>query len=252
MMKDIILSNNFNFNFYVLNKYKYTDNRKGSPYHFLAYMERGISKIVSNDITINIKAGDFFYIPEGLPYQSYWYSEDEIRFLSLGFHFFPENDDKEFLLQKINMNEALKARIKKIPTERKTDSFVLGEFYSVLTSLIPLMQYKVNNPKKHILEKAQKYIFENTNCKVSDIAKHCLLSESGLYNIFKKESELTPNELIQKIRCEKAIVMLTTTNKSIEEISDSLEFSSTSYFRKVLYRYTQKTPKEIRKSSKNI
>lgn len=248
----MILSNDFNFNFFVFNKYKYTDNRKGSPYHYLAYMERGCSKIVSNDITISINAGDFFYIPKGLPYQSYWYSDDEIRFLSLGFHLFPESNDKEFLLQNINIDEALKARILKIPTATITDSFILGEFYSVLTSLIPLMQYTVNNPKKHIIEKAKKYIFENTNCKVSDIAKHCLLSESGLYNIFKKESELTPNELIQKIRCEKAVVMLTTTNKSIEEISNSLKFSSTSYFRKVLFRYTQKTPKEIRKSSENI
>lgn len=252
MTKDIILSNNFSFNFLILKKYKYTDNRKGSPYHYLAYMERGIGKIVSDDITINIRPGDFFYIPEGLPYQSYWHSEDEIRFLSLGFHFFPESRNKEFLLQKINMDEFLKARIKKIPTELKIDSFILGEFYSILSSLIPLLEYKVHNSKKHILEKAEKYVFENTNCNVSDIAKHCLLSESGLYNIFKKESALTPNELIQKIRCEKAIVMLTTTNKSVEEISNSLEFSSTSYFRKVLYKFTQKTPMEIRKSSKNI
>ena len=175
-MKDIILSNNFNFNFFILNKYNYCDNRKGSPYHYLAYLERGSSKIVSNDITINIKAGDFFYIPEGLPYQSYWYSENEIRFLSLGFHFFPESGNKEFLLQKINMDEILKARIKKFPTEIKTDSFILGEFYSILASLIPLLEYKVHNSKKHILEKAEKYVFENTSCKVSDIAKHCLLS----------------------------------------------------------------------------
>ena len=252
MTKDIILSNNFNFNLFVFNKYKYTDNRNGSPYHYLAYMERGSSKIVSNDITININAGDFFYIPKGLPYQSYWYSDDEIRFLSFGFHLFPESNDKEFLLQIINVDEALKARVLKIPTSKITDSFILGEFYSLLSSLIPLMQYTVKNPKKHIIENSKKYIFENINCKVSDIAKHCLLSESGLYNIFKKEGELTPNELIQKIRCEKAVVMLTTTNKSIEEISNSLEFSSTSYFRKVMYRYTQKTPREIRKSSENI
>ena len=110
-MKDVILSNNLNFNFSILNKYNYTDNRKGSPYHFLAFMERGRSRIVSNDITINIEAGDFFYIPEGLPYQSYLYSDDEIRFLSLGFHFFPESSDKNFLLQKIDMDEVLKERI---------------------------------------------------------------------------------------------------------------------------------------------
>ena len=78
------------------------------------------------------------------------------------------------------------------------------------------------------------------------------MPSSALYHIFKTENNLTPNELIQKIRCDKAVVLLTTTNKSIQEISDILEFSSTSYFRKVLYRYTQKTPKEIRKTSENI
>lgn len=248
----MILSNNFNFNFFVFNKYKYTDNRKGSPHHYLAYMERGSSKIVSNDITINIEAGDFFYIPKGLPYQSYWRSEDEIRFLSFGFNFFPESENKEFSLQKISIDESLKQKIKAIPTKREADSFVFGEFYSVLSTLIPLMQYTVKNPKKHILEKVKKYIYENPDCKVPDIAKHCLLSESGLYNVFKKESDITPNYLIQNIRCEKAKALLTTTDKSIEEISDSLGFSSTSYFRKVLYKHTQKTPKEMRKSSKTI
>ena len=251
-MKELILSNNFNFKMFTFNKHKYTDNRKGSPYHYLAYMKKGTSKIVSNDITLHIEPGDLFYIPKGLPYQSHWQAEEDICFLSLGFHLFPENEKHHFLLQKINADDSLKTRIQRIPVNRKTDSYLLGEFYSALTATIPLMSHTLQDPKKQIIEKAKKFIYNNLNCKVTDIANHCLLSESALYHIFKTENNLTPNELIQKIRCDKAVVLLTTTNKSIQEISDILEFSSTSYFRKVLYRYTQKTPKEIRKTSENI
>jgi transcriptional regulator GlxA family with amidase domain len=43
--------------------------------------------------------------------------------------------------------------------------------------------------------------------------------------------------------------MLTTTNKSVQEISDILGFSSTSYFRKILKLYTDKTPLKIRKEA---
>ncbi|MBE6762725.1 MAG: AraC family transcriptional regulator, partial [Ruminococcaceae bacterium] len=59
----------------------------------------------------------------------------------------------------------------------------------------------------------------------------------------------TPNQFRNEILCEKAISLLTTTNKSVQEISDTLNFSSTSYFRKILKAHTGKTPLEIRKKS---
>ena len=47
---------------------------------------------------------------------------------------------------------------------------------------------------------------------------------------------------------EKAKQLLMTTNISVEEISRMLNFSSASYFRKILKKYSGKTPKEIRKT----
>ena len=44
------------------------------------------------------------------------------------------------------------------------------------------------------------------------------------------------------------IDLLVTTDKKIEEIADMLNFSSGSYFRKVLKKHTGCTPREIRKS----
>ena len=53
----------------------------------------------------------------------------------------------------------------------------------------------------------------------------------------------------QEILCEKAVQLLTTTDLSVEEISNRLLFSSSSYFRKIFKKYTGKTPRQIRKDS---
>ena len=100
-----------------------------------------------------------------------------------------------------------------------------------------------------IMQQISEYISNNPNVRISELAKHCNVSEPGLYSIFKRNLNKTPNTIRNEILCEKAILLLTTTNKSIQEISEELSFSSTSYFRKILKSYTGKTPREIRKNS---
>ena len=251
-MKELIFSKNFNFNAFNYAKYHHVDNRNGIPNHCLAYMQKGYCKIVSRDTTLYIKPGDVFYIPKGLSYQSYWHSKDSTEFLSFGFQFFPESETKSFPLQKVACSDEIINQIKGLPVSKRNDSYVFGAFYSVLAAILPHLEYVDHEPHNSIIKKAEKFIYHNTDCKVSDIAQHCLLSESALYHIFKKQAGFTPNELIQKIRCEKAISMLTKTDKSIQEISDTLKFSSTSYFRKIIYKHTAKTPRQIRQLAKKI
>ena len=252
-MNDIFFYKGFIFNDYSFNKHHYTDNRHGVASHYLAYMIKGNCRIVTANDELFIKPGDLFYIPKGLPYQSFWDSEDDIKFLSFGFDFFPESDIHNFYLQKIECDESIINEIKNIPIKKTIDSMTIGAFYSALSLVLPLL--KENKTKKNyhvILEKAKSYIYDNPNCNVGDIARHCLISESALYHIFKKYADTTPNALIQKLRCEKGVILLKTTDKSVQQISDDLGFSSTSYFRKILYLNMGKTPREIRKNSKNI
>lgn len=250
-MKRHIFFDSFRFNAYVWDKYRYTDNRGGSPYHYLACMEKGRCKIVSDGITITAGPGDVFYIPEGLPYQSYWFSDDEIRFRSLGFHYFPESAHKEFLLQKLDCSDAIRQALLAVPTGKSADSQVLGAFYSVWAQILPLLKCSSTHAGKAVVEKAAAYIYQHTDCKVGDVAGHCHISESALYHIFKKDAGCTPNEMIQKIRTDKAVLLLTTTSRSVGQISDDLNFSSPSYFRKVLRHYTGKTPRQIRKTAED-
>ena len=70
--------------------------------------------------------------------------------------------------------------------------------------------------------------------------------EEALYTAFKRHGS-TPNQTRQELLVRKAKQLLTTTDSSVQEISDQLGFSSTSYFRKILHRQTGKTPTQIRR-----
>jgi len=251
-MKDILFSENLSFHTYVRSHNYHTYQRLGAPRHFFACMERGSCRIVSEQTTIEVREGGVFYIPKGLVYHSYWYSEDTVQFKSFGFQIFPEGDSREYLLQRIDCEDGLRARLRALPTDRPPDSRLLGSFYSIVGELLSRMQYREHSRGRQILEQARQYISAHTDCKVPDIAKHCLLSEAALYDIFRQEAGMTPNQLRQQILCEKAVRLLSTTDAPVQQISDSLHFSSASYFRKVLYQYTGKTPRQIRQSIKNL
>ena len=77
------------------------------------------------------------------------------------------------------------------------------------------------------------------------------LKEATLYTAFKRHGS-TPNQTRQKLLVKQAKQLLTTTDSSVQTISDQLGFSSSSYFRKILRRYTGKTPMQIRKAGAKV
>ncbi len=251
-MKDTLFSDNLHFCTYTYEKDHHTNKHSGAPWHYFAYLESGHCRIVSDHRTVEIRSGELFYIPKGLSYHSHWFSQDQVRFKSLGFHYFPECGTRQYPLQKIDCSEEVLTLFRNIPTEQSSDSSLLGSFYSAVASVLPFMVYEISNSKAHILEKAKQYMVNHIHCQTADIARHCMLSETALYRIFREEAGLTPNGLRQQILCEKAVLMLTTTDRTVQEVSDSLGFSSTSYFRKVLRRHTGKTPRQIRSGAGNF
>ena len=88
-MKQVLFSEPFLFREYKRSKYSYSDLRAGTSRHFLAILEEGRCRLVTDDLTLEVEQGEGFYLPMGQRYQSYWYGE-EIRFRSLGFAYFPE------------------------------------------------------------------------------------------------------------------------------------------------------------------
>jgi AraC-like DNA-binding protein len=213
-------------------------------------MKKGTAKIVSENRTIHINKGDVFYIPKNLSYQSYWYGNDEIDFLSFGFQKLYTCENTNFKLQIVRCDEKITEKIINIPTGGKMVSCkALSLFYDAMSEITPYLEYNSENNDGIIVEKIRNCIREQPYCSLAEIAKMCALSEPYLYVLFKRVTGTTPNDYKQKVLCEMATELLLTTNKGVEEISEAMRFSSSSYFRKILKKHTGLTPREIRKSS---
>ena len=152
-MNRTVLYNNFYFNKYDRGKYNYTDNTKGSPLNFLAFMLKGECRIVSSENTIEVKEGGVFYIPKGLPYESFWYGYDDISFLSFGFDRLDTSDNIQLKLQIIECSEELKSRIKALSVT-DTSCKTLSEFYGIMAELLPIMEQKEEKRDEHLIKEA--------------------------------------------------------------------------------------------------
>lgn len=79
-----------------------------------------------------------------------------------------------------------------------------------------------------------------------DLALVSGYSEYYLSRKFKKETEMSPNEFINHEKAEYAKLLLTTTPNSIQDISDTLNYCSRSYFSSVFQEHTGLSPSEYR------
>ncbi|WP_282637989.1 helix-turn-helix transcriptional regulator [Sphingobacterium thalpophilum] len=100
-----------------------------------------------------------------------------------------------------------------------------------------------------LLHRAKAYIYANytdREINIQRIADELLTSERTLYRVFK-DNGLTVNSAIRTIRIHKGREMLRTSNKSVDMIAFTLQFSTAKYFIKTYVRYFGHTPAMERK-----
>lgn len=240
------------YNEFFFTEYRYHSFRQGSlgtpsARHFIALMKSGTAEIKSEDKTLVINTGDIFYIPKGIKYYSYWYPSPDICFLSIGFDKFNINAKTSFTLQKIEKSDEIVERLLKIPLiGDDIDCNALSLFYSALEVIVEKLERCPEGAGDERVELIKRSILKNPTLSIPEIAKICNISEPYLYPIFKRVVGMTPNEYRQKALCERAIRLLSTTDMSVEEVSSSLGFSSSSYFRKVFFKHMGMTPREAK------
>jgi len=96
----------------------------------------------------------------------------------------------------------------------------------------------------------ENYIDDHISEKITaaDIARHCGVDRSLIFDIFRKNYDLSLTEYIQQTRIRRAKVLLVHSRASISEIAASLGFGSASYFSKLFMSYCGCTPKEYKKN----
>lgn len=248
MHNDTIFCNSFVFNLHRFMQYRYTDNHLGQNIYYFAYMIEGTAKIRTKTETVFIRPGDIFFIPEGCSYRSYWYGNSKIQFISLGFSYFPNFENRFYGVQVLPpQTEAVKV-MQSIIERGVVDSVAVGQFYTLVSMLLPTMVWQAKNRHAALIERVERLIFENPQATVSELAKACAVSESSLYSIFKKHSGKSIKKVKTAVMMEKAKELLISTDRTVEDISRTLGFSSDAYFRKCFKDTYGISPRAFRKS----
>lgn len=194
-----------------------------------------------------INEGDIFYIPDKCSYQSYWYGTLKIRFISLGFPCLPTFNNKTYPVQVIPYNDKAVDLFHLLSGKNTLSAEDIGVLYTLTGILLPSMKHNAICRTREITERTKEYLIRHPFAKTAELAKNCAISEAALYLAFQKSSDVTLNQLRNNLLLDKAKDILITTDNSVENISDLLQFSSASYFRKKFKQYFNMTPGEMRK-----
>ena len=87
---------------------------------------------------------------------------------------------------------------------------------------------------------------------LEEIARHCGYAEYYLSRKFAKETGIKLNEYIHQVRIDAAKIMLLTTSKEIQEISEDLHFGNRNHFDRVFRQLVGVSPAQFREKGGQI
>lgn len=238
----------FVFRRFSMHNYYHNDASRGMMQHHLARMIKGQSEFRGENFDLFFEPGDIFYIPFGCRYQSFWHG-DNIVWDSFAFTYFPNPHNRTYPIQKIDAPDDIISKIDTLSGLTEHDCRAVGLLYTIMADLFPYMTANTPTPQERIVEKAEAMMREYSHLTAKKIARECSVSESALYLSFKEVRKSTPNRIYQNIRIDKAKLMLTTTDLTIEQISEKCHFSSDVYFYNVFKNATGLTPREYRRKN---
>ncbi len=242
----------FRFNLFK-SKCNYSVQVDSCPLHFIRRIISGKARIVSRGIDLQLQQGDYFFIPKGQKYHVYWSSENgAITFSSFGFSLIPLATPPDLQLQKLDCGPEEIALFEELEQNMEINPTSIGTLYRLLGLILPQMAVSKRSKSDQILDAAFEFMHANHSYTMADVARHCGISESNLFIKFRKHLGKTPVEIRHQILGEEATKLLVTTDLTIEEISNLLGFSSSSYFRKIFKKATGETPTQIRNSQRQF
>ena len=232
----------------------------GNPNESIGLLVQGTVDIVSAKDRFTAGPGDLIYIPQDMAYTSTWKGSPQISFYSLRFTYARPRLASEAgaalgraCLQKISgSGDTIPALFTQLHAAFHSDDgnpgTALGLFYQLFAQLSPQLRYENQDPDSSPVQRAVHALDMNPalDFSVPQLARYCGMSESGFYPAFKKVTGCSPVTYRNRARIRQAIELLAGSQAGIEWISQTLNFSSPAYFRRVFKHFTGLTPHEIR------
>lgn len=230
------------------------DIGKRKPSFSFLYIVKGNVTFHTNSENISGTAGDFFYIPYGIRYNSRWYGETGTEHYCI--HCYINDSEQLFLdpyaLQKVSalstpesLNDILD--IYHALEKQESSTTIIKNFFILYEKILPNLKKAIPKEYPELLLQATNYIKAHYKepLTVPNLALILNTSESTLYHIFQKNLRTTPIKYYNRVRLEKVIHEMATKD-SIEDIAYRNGFDSYGYFRELFKAYTGLTPKQYR------
>ena len=199
---------------------------------------------------LSVSEGDVVFIPENVFCYSEWHGDPKIEVVYVSC--FIHHGDVGYEPQIIHCDSEVKQELLHIAALLQADRMACLEayalFYRVLHKILPQMQPS-GISHDQTLQSAIAYITAHWSdiTSVSEIAKHCHVSESRLYHLFQSELGETPIRFLNSIKINVAIEYLENHAYSIATVSQLAGFRSENHFRRVFADFTGTTPSKYRK-----
>lgn len=246
------------------------------------YVVSGDFKVIINQKTYSANSGDFFLIGTE-DFHAMNKNKEYAEFYTVVFE--PQlldfvlknpfqrqcvdlikNGSLDFCHKLTNSEEGydeIKKQFLRIVNPSSTSFSQANQIVALYEILLCLMQNKKMRHKKKSpfvsvrdenIKKVMAYIEENLQKKISlkDLSGIFPMSEKYFCSFFKKQTNLTPVEYINRLRISKASDLLMLSDMNVTEISLECGFESLSYFIRQFKKITGVTPNQYRKSGKRI
>ena len=230
--------------------------RLQSPVGCVQYVTNGAGILICDERLYTVSAGDTFLLPEGS--NQIYYSNPDNRFARLWVNF--KGELAAALLAVYGLRRAvvfrgvdtedrlrdLQACCRRLadPAAYKRESAVL--FFRLIQFLAEHRQ--ADEPVNGAVEQIRLFIDRHLteNLGIADIARHFSFSGEHLIRLFKRTYGITPHQYILQSRMRLAMVLLKTTDESIEAIAEKLGFSDAHHFSTQFRRLLSYQPSQYR------
>lgn len=138
--------------------------------------------------------------------------------------------------------EHLKVRVSKLLEQREQFRASFNK-----TSTQATQAFQIPDPFLHKIIKVIDENLEDYSLNADYIADKVAISKSSLYLKLKNLAGITPHDLINKRRLEKAALLLKTTQLTVSEIIDQTGFNSRTYFYELFLKQYGCSPTQFRK-----
>lgn len=248
-----------------LPNYYFTGNnvRKNYVIHYIL-KGKGIFSSANHE-AVQLKAGDVFILPKGVPcfYQAdskepwtyFWIGLSGLKIATMlsgstlsSKHYLRQVQNSNFC-KSLNKLFEVVHNPNVLTNDLLTESLIYQTFYYLDTEY-PVKKKKQHTANSEQLKIALKYLHDNYddhNCSIASLCNKLDVSRSYLYNLFKNGFNTSPQKFLIKIRMEEAKNKLRDSPSSIRYIAEAVGYIDEFTFSKAFKKYSGFSPKIYRK-----